>query len=66
MIGTAGLKAPSPKLADDIKLGGEVDMSAGRDILQRNLDRLEEWASKNCMKLNKYKRKVLHLGSFLQ
>lgn len=38
------------------------DTSEVRAILQRDLDRLEEWASKNCVKLKKEKCKVLHLG----
>ncbi|KAK4810617.1 hypothetical protein QYF61_007354 [Mycteria americana] len=37
-------------------------MSEGRSILQRDIDRLEEWASKNCVKFNKDECKVLHLG----
>lgn len=30
-----GLKAPSPRFADYTKLDGEVNMSEGRDILER-------------------------------
>lgn len=37
------------KFAYGIKLGGEMDISKGRSVLQRDLDRLEEWASENCM-----------------
>ena len=39
--------------ANDTKVGGEEDTSEGRAIFQRDLDRLEEWASKNSMKFNK-------------
>lgn len=49
------------KFADDAKLGSEVDTSERRAILQGHLNRLEDWASKNCMKLNKTKCKKLHL-----
>jgi len=41
------------KFTDDSKLSGEVDMSEGSDILQRPVDRLEEWASENSMKVIK-------------
>ena len=50
-----GNKSTLTKFADDTKLGSEVDMSEGRAILQRDLNRLEEWASKNSMKFNKDK-----------
>ncbi|GAB0181643.1 mitochondrial enolase superfamily member 1 [Grus japonensis] len=54
------------KSGGDTKLGGEVDTSEGRAILQRDLDRLEEWASKDCMKFSKDHCKVLHLGQHNQ
>lgn len=50
------------KFVDDAKLGGEVGISEGKAILQRDRDMLEDWASKYCMKFNKDKCKVLHLG----
>jgi len=44
------------------KLSGTVDELEGRDVIWRDLDRLERRALANLMKFNKAKYKVLYLG----
>jgi len=58
----SGIAGTLRKLANDTKLCGAVDMLVGRNAIQRDLDRLETWASANLMKFNKAKCKVLHMG----
>lgn len=50
------------KLADDTKLGEVADTREDHAAIYRDLDRLENRADSNLMKLNKGKCQVLHMG----
>ncbi|KAJ7421606.1 rna-directed dna polymerase from mobile element jockey-like [Willisornis vidua] len=52
---------PPQQFADNTKLGGVVDNTECCAALQKDLGRLERQA-KNCLKFNKGKCRVLHLG----
>ena len=55
----SGIECTLSKFADHTKLTNVVVMLDGRDVMQRDLDRLESWAHAN---FGKAKYKVLCLG----
>jgi len=55
----SGIERTLSIFADDTKLYGVVDTP---NAIQRDLDRLEQWAQRNTTLFNKSKCKVLHLG----
>jgi len=58
----SGTECTLSKFASNSKLCCVVNMVEGRDAIQRNLNRLENWPCVNLMKFNKAKCNVLHLS----
>ena len=58
----SGMECTLSKFVNETKLCGVVNMTEGQDAIQRDLDRLEQWAQENLMRFHKEKFEVLHLG----
>ncbi|GAB0180821.1 hypothetical protein GRJ2_000547400 [Grus japonensis] len=57
-----GIKGTLSEFADDTKLGGSADLLERKKGLQGDLYGLDRWAKANCMRFNKAKCQILHLG----
>lgn len=57
-----GIGCTLSKITNDTKLGKVADTPEVCVAIQRDLNRLEKWASRKLTKLSKKKCKVLHLG----
>jgi len=51
----SGIECTLDKCADDTKLSGTVNKPEGKDVIQRDLDRLEKRDHGNLMKFNRAK-----------
>ncbi|TRZ24743.1 hypothetical protein HGM15179_002445 [Zosterops borbonicus] len=57
-----GIPCTLSTFADHAKLNGVADTSEGQDGIQRDLDKLQNWACGNLMWFNKTNCELLHLG----
>jgi len=58
----SGIECALNEFIVDTKLSGAVDTPEGRDAIQRDPDKLKQWACAKLTKFNKAKCKALHMG----
>ena len=57
-----GIKRILSKFSDDTRLGTRFDVPEGMKVLQRDLDRLDQWDEANSMRFNKARCQILLFG----